>query len=253
MADFPLRDICLTPVRVDQMNGMVFVNLDADARSLAETYPGLAAEIDARVPWLDTLVLTRGMHDDTPVPAEGDLAANWKVLAENCLECYHCAPAHPAFVDLVAIGTYRIANNGSWISSLSDAGQPDNQAYPFNRDDPSQHADFWFLWPNTTLNVLPGDARFVVFRFEPASATTTRTMADILTMPGAAPNPKRDNYGRNVLWPEDEGICVAVQRGLASRGYDRGRFVVDRDMTEISEHGVHHFQRLWAQTMGFVP
>ena len=30
-----------------------------------------------------------------------DVAANWKVLAENYNECYHCGPVHPELVRLV--------------------------------------------------------------------------------------------------------------------------------------------------------
>jgi len=41
-----------------------------------------------------------------------------------------------------------------------------------------------------------------------------------------------------------------VQRGLASRGYSQGRFIVDRERTEISEHAVHHFHTLVAQALG---
>ena len=29
------------------------------------------------------------------------MAANWKVLAENYNECYHCGPVHPELVRLV--------------------------------------------------------------------------------------------------------------------------------------------------------
>ena len=30
-----------------------------------------------------------------------DVAANWKVIAENYNECYHCGPVHPELVRLV--------------------------------------------------------------------------------------------------------------------------------------------------------
>ena len=40
---------------------------------------------------------------------------------------------------------------------------------------------------------------------------------------------------------EDVAICEAVQRGLRSRSYDRGRYSVRR------ENGVHHFHRLLAR------
>ncbi len=40
---------------------------------------------------------------------------------------------------------------------------------------------------------------------------------------------------------EDMAICAAVQKGLRSRTYDRGRYSVQR------ENGVHHFHRLLAR------
>ncbi len=249
---FDASAICLQPVRVEQLLDLVFVNLDRDATSLATTFPGLAEEITERTPWLGD-VRWVGPDRIRPGPPEPELAANWKVLAENCLECYHCVPSHPDFVDLVDIGSYRVTVHGNWVSSLSRAGRPDNRAYPFRPNDPSRHADFWYLWPNTTLNVLPGDARFIAFRFEPAGPVATRLTFDVLAVPGTQPNPARDAYGRDVLWPEDKSICEAVQRGLTSAGYRQGRFIVDRDMTEISEHGVHHFQMLWSRAMGVAP
>jgi choline monooxygenase len=42
---------------------------------------------------------------------------------------------------------------------------------------------------------------------------------------------------------EDVAICEAVQRGLRSRTYVRGRY------SEKRESGVHHFHRLWAAAM----
>jgi choline monooxygenase len=246
---FDKEAFCLKPVRVERFLDFYFVNLDADARPMAETYPGLAEEITDHVPFLGELAYEGPDAPTSPPPA--DLKANWKVLAENCMECYHCVPAHPAFVDLVDIKSYRIACHGTWISSLSRAGNPDNKAYRFGRNDPSQRADFWYLWPNTTLNVLPGEAQMATFRFEPVEAETTRTILEVLRKPGTPVNEERRAYGANVLWPEDKGICEAVQRGLHSRGYGRGRFIVDRDMTEISEHGVHQTQILWARAMGW--
>ncbi|MCY4107871.1 MAG: aromatic ring-hydroxylating dioxygenase subunit alpha, partial [Chloroflexi bacterium] len=60
----------------------------------------------------------------------------------------------------------------------------------------------------------------------------------------------RIDYSDNVLAPEDFALCESVQRGLRSRGYTQGRFIVDRDRTEISEHAVHHFHRLVQTALG---
>ena len=42
---------------------------------------------------LDTLVLGRRLRYE--------VAANWKVIAENYNECYHCGPVHPELSRLV--------------------------------------------------------------------------------------------------------------------------------------------------------
>ena len=49
---------------------------------------------------------------------------------------------------------------------------------------------------------------------------------------------------KTVLIPEDVALCESVQRGLHSRGYTQGRFVVDQERPEFSEHHVHCFQKM---------
>jgi choline monooxygenase len=57
-------------------------------------------------------------------------------------------------------------------------------------------------------------------------------------------------YMNETLQPEDIGLCESVQRGLKSRGYNQGRFVVDPAHPEISEHATHHFQHMVAEALG---
>jgi choline monooxygenase len=44
-----------------------------------------------------------------------------------------------------------------------------------------------------------------------------------------------------------------VQQGLHSRGYTQGRFVVDRNHSEFSEHHVHFFQKFVKDAMTRTP
>ena len=46
------------------------------------------------------------------------------------------------------------------------------------------------------------------------------------------------------LGPEDIGLNVTTQRGLRSLGYDQGRYLIDAERSNESEHLVHHFHRL---------
>jgi choline monooxygenase len=177
---------------------------------------------------------------------------NWKVLCDNCLECYHCEPAHPAFCDVVDMDSYRTSLHGMWSVAKSRLLKPENAAYPVDPAAPVKVANFWFLFPNITFGAMPGQKSLGVFVIDPVDVGTTQIMGDFLLMPGETPDPARAAYGRKVLWPEDQGICESVYRGLASKGYRQGRFIVDESRSEISEHGVHHFQRCYAQAMGLV-
>jgi len=61
--------------------------------------------------------------------------------------------------------------------------------------------------------------------------------------PADAKGPVRD-YMNNVLGPEDTALCESVQKGLNSRSYDQGKFIVDSDHSGIAEHAVHHFHKM---------
>ena len=46
------------------------------------------------------------------------------------------------------------------------------------------------------------------------------------------------------LGPEDIALNISVQKGLHSMGYDQGRYMIDAERSNESEHLVHHFHRL---------
>jgi len=114
----------------------------------------------------------------------------------------------------------------------------------------------WFVWPNVTFWIYPGDTQVSVLQMLPGEAEVTVEYQDWFC-PGGTPSEQLREamvYQKDVLQPEDVGLCERVQRGLRSTGYNQGRFVIDPDRTELSEHTVHHFQlmgvwsRVWGQT-----
>ena len=90
--DFDATSFGLRPVGVDVWAGFLFVHLTpGSARPLVEAI-GPAAERLVRYP-LGDLVVGQTLHYD--------VAANWKLVAENYNECYHCAGVHPELCRLV--------------------------------------------------------------------------------------------------------------------------------------------------------
>lgn len=236
--DFDPGCFGLKPVQVEVFAGFVFVNLDPEAASLKSQTGDLEAEIRAHCPRLDELQMG--------AQRTYDAKSNWKVLVDNFLECYHCAPAHPAFVELVDMKTYRSKTYGIHSSHFAKAGATDNAAYSYSKTDSDTGLAAWFIWPNTFLIVFAGSDNLLLMHVLPTGPETTFENFEFYFL-GDAPSEEETaavDYTDKVLQPEDIALCESVQRGLRSRGYHQGRFIVDDERSGLSEHAVHHFHGL---------
>ena len=249
LPDFDPKDYGLAPVRLERQLGVLFVNLDPHAPSLGALAGDMFADMARELPWLGQLAVNPAysLADETG----SLLQANWKVMAENCLECYHCGPAHKAYADMIDIGHYELKRHGAWMKSAAPLRRGDSSAYRVGPDEPVQYNVFWHLFPNIEFAVMPGSRALSVFSFTPVGPEQTRISWVSLTMPGEALPQDRLDYLGKVLWPEDAAICESVHRGLKSLGYRRGRFVASLDdHPSLSEINVHAFQRRYAEAMG---
>ena len=235
MEGFDHAEFTLPSVRVETMAGFVFVNLDDDARPMDEVYPGLADELD------------RLAFHDGPLAAVDtatfDIAGNWKNVADNLLECYHCHPAHPGFVDLIDMDGYRNDCHENW-SVQSGPLRPGTEVY--ETDEGAQTFASVFIWPNVSIGHIPGQRGRLIFQFFPTGAETTEQRLTYYG-PHGERTPKEDTgteWFNTVLGPEDVDLVESVQRGLRSKGYDQGRFICIPDRPELSEHAVHHFHTM---------
>ena len=239
MAGFDRCAFSLKPVRIEVFCGLIFVNLDPDATALYEQAGELEAEIRSFCPDLNAVVFAQR---DTY-----DVASNWKVLVDNFLECYHCDPAHRDFVDLVDMNSYRSSVSGIYSRHISTASRStENSAYRFEKGKVDFGYAGWFLWPNLTIWIYPGDPNISVLQMIPGGINRTIEHQDWFLPAGNLSTQLKEAmvYQKDVLQPEDIRLCESVQRGLLSKGYNQGRFVVDESRSELSEHAVHHFQSM---------
>ena len=215
---FDPATVCLPAVQVQEWNGLILAS--PDPRQSAQA---LMADVDSRLP--DGVMQRLRFHQRVSY----EIACNWKVYVDNFLEGYHLPHIHPGLNRVLDYRSYR-TEVSAWSSlqwSPIDAGSG-----PYSEGD----ALYWFVFPNTMLNLLPG--RLQTNRIVPLSAGTCRVDFDYYLdpdQPGALDRHAKDLAFSDEVQAEDIGICEAVQRGLESGSYHSGVF------NPLRESGVHHF------------
>ena len=122
----------------------------------------------------------------------------------------------------------------------------DNTAYTVDADSIEQDSMFGYIWPVHVPLFFPGTPSMIMFQILPTGPETSRVRHDYFML-NREPTEQEAafmDWFTGVLAVEDTSLCENVQKNLHSRGYTQGRFVVDRQHVEFSEHHVHFFQTL---------
>ena len=221
---FDVGDIRLPQLQVRVWQGLVFA---AVAAGVAD-FDALGDGIDARSGEHRGLE-SYGHHHRVGY----DLACNWKVYVDNYLEGYHVPHVHPELNRMLDYRSY-VTETSTW-HSLQWSPLESSPGLYGNGD-----ALYYWLWPNTMLNILPG--RLQTNRVVPLAVDRCRIEFDFYY----PLDESGEGYARrdadlafsDLVQQEDLGICMDVQRGLASGSYVAGR------LNPLRESAVHHFQEL---------
>ena len=234
----------LKPVRLEEFGGLLFINMDPDAPSLISQAGALLNDMYDCCPQFDSLIRVGRW--------EIDVAANWKTVIDNNHECYHCDANHKTLLELVDYdGSAHWSDSGITFSHRIQRKNLANGAYDLSIEDVEQQALFGYIWPVHIPLMYPGSSHLAMFQVLPIAPELTRERWDFY-FTSREPSDLENRfmeYIKNVLVVEDTGLCEEVQRGLHSLGYHQGRFVVDRDHPEFSEHHVHFFQKMVADAL----
>ncbi|WP_424681776.1 aromatic ring-hydroxylating oxygenase subunit alpha [Frateuria sp. YIM B11624] len=226
--DFDPSTIRLPEVRVQVWQGLVFV-----ATGEAPPFGEFVEGIDARLREGRSLAGFEFHHR-----ASWEVACNWKVYVDNYLEGYHVPHIHPGLNSVLDYRSY-VTETARWYSYQFSPLESADELYG------SGEALYYFLYPNTMLNILPG--RLQTNRVLPLGVDRCRVEFDFYYAPheggpGASDEARarreRDIAFSDEVQDEDVTICEDVQRGLASGSYESGR------LNPLRENAVHHFHEL---------
>jgi choline monooxygenase len=237
---FDKADYGLLPVHVASWANVVFVSLEPEPSPLES--------------WLGDLPQRLAGYglDDMTVVAERtyDIAANWKLIAENFMEYYHLPWVHPELVKVSRIEDHHRFQGPGLYTGMSTS--------PINRDtasgwtaltdapglDGDDAVSGRFIWvlPNLALSVLPNHVFTLLATPIAHDRTLERTTIGLPphTAGDPAVAPALDELA--TFWDhvnsEDIAIVERVQQGIASEAYTGGR------MCFRFEEPLHRFQNM---------
>ena len=240
---FDRKDYPLLSLLVDTWGPFTFVTADLTAPPLTTILGDLPRLIAESGLVLDELRLRQ--REDWVADA------NWKVMIENFLECYHCPVQHPSFSTVVDVDEHTYSLRASqWFSSqvapvrrAALEGRGRKPAYDV-RGAVTQ-AQYHFLWPNFTVSINPGHPNLSVDVWIPDGPGRTRGFSEHWFGPDVPEQFVHEVIEFNKLvGAEDDRLTSSVQRGLHAGRPAQGRFLVK------SEHLVVHFQQLILDALG---
>ncbi len=215
----------LRPLAVERWGPIVLANADPQAAPLAPALADLTARLD-RSGWGELRFAARRRYE---------LACNWKVVVDNYLDGgYHVARLHPGLAGQLDMASYRSEITPAGAIQSVAAGGPGAPGPDFAERIGAEALYAW-LWPCFMINrygpVL--DTNAVI----PLACDRTAIVYDYwFADPEDRAFVERALRASDAVQREDSWICESVQAGLASSGFDRGRYA---PRFEAAAHDFH--------------
>ncbi len=209
---------------------------------------GQDSEFDEHVAGLEEVIAPYHPEDLTIVARHSyELATNWKVIAENYQECYHCSSIHP---ELSRISPPTSGENlqlsgswmGGWMSIIEGAetmsldGRSGGVAIQGLSEHELRSVMYLVGYPNLLVSLHPDYV--MTHLMTPLSADRTHVECAWAFPKEVAAKPDFDPSYAVDFWDltnrQDWAACESVQRGLSSPHARPGPLAPDED-------GVYHF------------
>ncbi|NMO88520.1 SRPBCC family protein [Actinomycetospora sp. TBRC 11914] len=180
-----------------------------------------------------------------------DVAANWKQIVENFMECYHCGTIHPELTEVLPefadglAAQYFVGHGaefGASVEGFTVDGSPGLGRLPGIGPDQDRRYYAITVRPQVFVNLVPDHVVF--HRMFPVSADRTIVRCDWLYLPevvasGADLDRSVELFHR--VNQQDFDACERCQVSMDSRSYARGGVLVP------SEHHIGEFHD-WVRT-----
>lgn len=247
MPDIDRTAYGLVPVHVREWLGYVWVCLAEEPPSFEADVVGAATERLG-----DPEAIDRYRVDELSVGRRitYDVKANWKLIVENFMECYHCATIHPELTEVLPefadgyAAQYYVGHGaefGEEIAGFTVDGSEGVDRIPSVAEDQDRRYYAITMKPQVFVNLVPDHVIF--HRMYPLAADRTVVECDWLFLKDVVESGK--DVSRSVelfhrVNVQDFDACERCQPAMDSRAYRNGGVLVP------SEHHIGLFHE-WVQ------
>jgi len=165
-----------------------------------------------------------------------EVKAHWALYCENYLEGFHIPFVHQSLNEAIDFAhytteTFRFSSLQTGIAKRAE------DAFDFDK---TRAAFYFFVFPNMMFNFYPWGLSVNVVK--PLKKDLSK-VSYLTFVSDESKLEKGAGADLNRVELEDQRVVEAVQKGIRSRFYDRGRYSPSR------EQGTHHFHQLIAEFM----
>ncbi len=226
--DFPSEMDNLINFPVHMWKGLLFIS------RIEKELPRWLIELEDRLSWMPI----ESFRYDNSYYRSYDIKSNWALYVDNYLEGFHIPYVHSDLNKILDYNNYEteLFEGGVLQIGIAKKGESIFNLPPESKDYGKNIAAYYYwLFPGIMMNFYPWglSVNFVI----PMSIDSTKIVYkryiwdEELIGKGAGGDLDK-------VEKEDQDIVEAVQRGVSSKSYTRGRY------SPTMEKGIHHFHRI---------
>jgi len=239
--DFDKSKFPLVSVGCDMWAGHIFFNLDPNRKPLLDQIKGLP-DVTQRYNLGKLRRAERHAYD---------IKANWKLIAENYSECYHCPLIHPQLnrvtnylsgdkesMEPNYYGDYQLI--GDEFGTLTVEGKKTRPYFDGINEEDRKRVYYYVIYPNLLLSIHPD--YLMTHTLWPKEPGVTHVVCEWHFDPKVMKKPDFDPSDAVGFWDmtnkQDWRVCEISQLGVASKGYIPGPFSHQEELLFEFDHFV---------------
>jgi glycine betaine catabolism A len=247
MPDIDRTEYGLRPVHLREWLGYAWLCLADEPPSFEDT---VRAEVAARLGRLDAI--DNYEIDELALGRRitYDVRANWKLIIENFMECYHCATIHPELTEVLPefangfAAQYYVGHGAEFGEEVNGFTVDGSTGFDrLDRVDEQQDRRYYAITvrPQVFVNLVPDHV--IIHRMFPMATDRTIVECDWLYAKDVVASGRDVSHSVELFHrvnQQDFDACERCQPAMSSRAYARGGVLVP------SEHHIGEFHQ-WVE------